>query len=98
MSTSEPGTMPPPSSLSTSVIPREDRSPEMQLMPLRASGLRRSETAVPELRDAFPFGAAGASTIVFHSPQAGQRPIHFALSLPQELQYQSVLVFDAIYL
>jgi hypothetical protein len=33
---------------------------------------------------------------VFHSPQAGQRPIHFELSLPQELQYQTVLAFVAI--
>jgi hypothetical protein len=36
------------------------------------------------------------STMVFHSPQAGQRPIHLLLSLPHEVQYQSDLLFDPI--
>ena len=40
--------------------------------------------------------SAGASTIVFHSPHAGQRPIHLGLSLPQEVQYQSVFAVFAI--
>ena len=40
--------------------------------------------------------AFGSSTIVFHSPQAGHRPIHFALSFPHEVQYQTVLIFVAI--
>jgi hypothetical protein len=36
--------------------------------------------------------------MVFHSPQAGQRPIHFGLSLPHEVQYQTVLTLFAIFL
>jgi hypothetical protein len=36
------------------------------------------------------FSLLGSSTIVFHSPQAGQRPIHLGLSLPQEVQNQTV--------
>ena len=38
----------------------------------------------------------GSSIIVFHSPQAGQRPIHLGLSLPQELQYHTDLFLFAI--
>jgi hypothetical protein len=34
------------------------------------------------------------STIVFHSPQAGQRPIHLEYSFPQEVQYHTDLLFD----
>ena len=33
----------------------------------------------------------GASTIVFHSLQAGHCPIHLELSFPQLLQYHKVL-------
>jgi hypothetical protein len=36
--------------------------------------------------------ATVSSTIVFHSPQAGQRPIHFGLSLPHALQNHTVFV------
>jgi len=31
--------------------------------------------------------------MVFHSPQAGQRPKNWGYSLPQLLQYQTVFVF-----
>lgn len=34
--------------------------------------------------------------MVFHSPHEGQRPIHFGLSLPQEVQNHAVLVLVAI--
>jgi hypothetical protein len=36
------------------------------------------------------------STMVFHSPQAGQRPIHFEYSLPQLLQKNTVFDFVGI--
>jgi hypothetical protein len=36
--------------------------------------------------------ATVSSTIVFHSPQAGQRPIHLGLSLPHALQNHTVFV------
>ena len=32
-------------------------------------------------------------TMVFHSPQAGHRPIHFELSFPHDLQNHTVFVF-----
>ena len=38
----------------------------------------------------------GASTIVFHSPQAGHLPIHLGLSAPQELQNHEVFALVAI--
>ena len=42
--------------------------------------------------DFFPV-ATVSSTIVFHSPHAGQRPIHLGLSLPHALQNHTVFVF-----
>ena len=55
------------------------------------------EAALPLDEEALPPAelSAGASTMVFHSPQAGHLPIHFADSLPQELQYHT-LFFAAI--
>jgi hypothetical protein len=37
-----------------------------------------------------------SSTSVFHSPQAGHCPIHFALSLPQEVQNHAFLTFAMV--
>ena len=39
------------------------------------------------------FGAASCSTMVFHSPQAGQRPAHFGVSLPQAVQKKTLFGF-----
>ena len=53
---------------------------------------RRECAARRAWRDARP-GAADArfsSAIVFHSPQPGQRPCHFGLSCPHELQAKTV--------
>jgi hypothetical protein len=47
----------------------------------------------PETPPPVPDKDLGSSIIVFHSPQAGQRPIHFELSLPQELQNHADFVF-----
>nr|WP_303676783.1 hypothetical protein [uncultured Duncaniella sp.] len=44
----------------------------------------------PSVRDFFS-GRIFSSTIVFHSPQAGQRPDHFGDSAPQLLQNHAVL-------
>jgi hypothetical protein len=33
---------------------------------------------------------------VFHSPQAGHLPSHFALSFPQEVQNHTVLTFAIV--
>ena len=55
----------------------------------------------PKERVALPaagpfFVSDGASTMVFHSPHAGQRPIHLGLSLPHEVQYQTVFTFPCV--
>ena len=43
----------------------------------------------------FPFVSfTMSSTIVFHSPQEGQRPIHLGLASPQEVQTYTVLNFS----
>ena len=60
--------------------------------PPSGTGLR----ARPEAREAAPppradeAGARFSSAIVFHSPQPGQRPCHFGLSCPQEVQAKTV--------
>ena len=38
----------------------------------------------------------GASFMVFHSPHAGQRPIHLDVSLPHAVQYHAVLDLAAM--
>jgi hypothetical protein len=43
------------------------------------------------------FAGAGASTMVFHSLQAGHWPSHLADSCPQLLQKKTVLIFFAIF-
>jgi hypothetical protein len=52
---------------------------------------RRDLLRSPE--ELFAEVALGSSTIVFHSPHAGHLPIHFELSLPQEEQNHTVLLF-----
>lgn len=49
-----------------------------------------------DVPDDLPARSTGASCIVFHSPHAGHRPIHLELSLPHEVQYQTVFDFPAI--
>ena len=41
-------------------------------------------------------GARSSSSIVFHSPQDGQRPYHFGDSQPQDEQTKTVLFLAAI--
>lgn len=49
------------------------------------------------LAEGVSFEDFGSSTIVFHSPHAGQRPIHLGLSFPQDVQYQTVFAFVIIH-
>ena len=92
ISTSEPLTMPPPSRRSTSALPRDTRSSCVVDTSLSASGFReppgtvRAAALLPPVTTSF-------STMVFHSPQAGHRPIHLLYSLPQWLQNHTDLVF-----
>ena len=82
-STSDPGTMPPPSTRFTSVLPRSSR---------RCSLSRMSATRWGRLSGSGPPTAAGtwllpremiSSVKVFHSPQPGHLPSHFGASNPQ---------------
>jgi hypothetical protein len=78
--TIEPGTSPPPRMLSSSPMPvcsRGTRSARTS-----ASGTGRRAAAG---RAASPPPRASSAS-VFHSPQPGQRPCHFAASAPQAEQ------------
>src|SRR5580693_1414587 len=84
--TAEPGTRPPPSTRSSSA------------MPVLARGGGAASPAKPTKATAFPArllgpgrlgpacGVAASSTMVFHSPQASQRPAHFGARAPQPWQ------------
>jgi hypothetical protein len=86
MSTSDPGTIPPPRTRSSSAMP----------VPIRATcsaSTSRNGVGRTALADALPPGppprgaeTLRSSTSVFHSPQPGQRPCHFGLSCPHEEQ------------
>ena len=92
ISTSDPGTSPPPSTRSNSPIPvAEPLHPRC----LDLAERHRRERAAGRARERRLRRRAGAaarfsSAIVFHSPQPGQRPCHFGLSCPQELQAKTV--------
>lgn len=94
----DPGTIPPPRIRSTSLFPMSillSLSTEMSLrgtgldseIPTRAFGLAADEALV--LRDKPSF-------MVFHSPHAGQRPIHLEVSLPHDVQYHTVLTLEGM--
>ena len=98
ISTSEPFTMPPPRSLSTSVNPSDNLFSADESMSFRCSGLLPEAGAEDEMLlflDGFPVTTV-CSAIVFHSPQAGQRPIHLGLSFPQLVQNHIVFSFVPI--
>ena len=80
MSTSEPGTMPPPSTRSNSSMPLRARSSAVSSICVSVlAGAVGAETVL--LRSGPVGGAAGVgscSSILFQAPQDGQRPIHFA--------------------
>src|SRR6266516_1309189 len=85
-STTEPGTMPPPSTKSNSRRPvchRSRRGP-----PPRAD---RRTGGLPDGEARFLSGRpldrpTASSTSVFHAPQESQRPAHFGCSAPQSVQ------------
>ena len=90
----EPGTMPPPSILSISLLQME-----ILLSPLREISLSFTAEDSPFPKNDFSrerelfLLVFGSSTIVFHSPHAGHLPIHFALSVPQLEQNQTLVAF-----
>ena len=99
-STSEPATMPPPSTLSSSLIPVDIRSVSLVLISASFDGsLFPSDTictGAPLPFAVFVF-ATGSSDAVFHSRHAGHCPNHFADSYPHSLQKNAVSLAFAIF-
>ena len=85
ISTSEPGTSPPPSTLSSSPMPVLRRSCRGVATSASATGCTAAldRLAAPPARVACD---RLSSTSVFHSPQPGQRPAQRAVSCPQAEQ------------
>ena len=97
MSTRDPFTIPPPRSLSISELCRVVRLSSVESISLRDRGRDEVPTEFSScLREAWAPVTTFSSTIVFHSPHAGQRPIHFGLSFPHDEQNQTDFVFRAI--
>src|SRR5947207_11235430 len=87
-STTDPGTMPPPSTKSNSRRPVCHRStPGPPPRADRRTGGRADSSdrlsVRPPDRHSFP---TASSTRVFHAPHASHRPAHFGCSAPQSLQ------------
>ena len=94
----EPGTIPPPSTLSSSPIPALIRSS----LSKDTSDRREGSVLLPPLPAApvfteppMPFAVTLilSSTIVFHALQAGHCPVHFADSCPHSWQKNRVVFF-----
>ena len=95
ISTSDPFTMPPPSKRSTSGLPRDRRSSCVVDTSLRGIGRREAPGTLKGAALELPL-TTSFSTMPFHSPQAGHRPIHLEYSLPQWEQNHTDLVFFTV--
>src|SRR5579875_894830 len=87
--TSDPGTSPPPSTRSTSPIPRTTRgasSRDTSVIGVATAGGAAAAARPPTVPPPRDGAGTGSSTNVFHPPQPGQRPSHFADSYPQVWQ------------
>ena len=87
--------MPPPSTRSTSRLPTSILLSSDIGISFReiGFGLLRPTRDLSREGDVF---SRGASLMVFHSPQAGHLPIHLEVSLPQAVQYHTVLTFGGM--
>src|SRR5437660_4518783 len=84
-STTDPGTMPPPSTKSNS------RRPVCQRVNVPPPTADRRTGGLPDgaaclLSERPPARPTASSTSVFHAPQESQRPAHFGCSAPQSVQ------------
>ncbi len=96
MRTSEPGTMPPPSTRSNSSMPDGTRDSSPESIASKGFGLEGLEGSVACSGRPLPGGGASSwrsSARLFHSPQSGQRPSHLELSKPQAWQAKNVRTF-----
>src|SRR6185312_9703603 len=96
MSTSEPGTTPPPRTRSNSSMPDDNRSATTVSMsayncgPAAAARVYRFAASVDTAR----VGSAGrSSTSEFHAPQSAHRPSHFCDCAPHSWQLKTVFAF-----
>src|SRR4051812_17414941 len=96
ISTSEPGTTPPPRTRSNSSIPDDSRSATTVSMsayncgPAAAASVYRFAASVDTARAA---SAGRSSTSEFHAPHSAHRPSHFCDCAPHSWQLNTVLVF-----
>src|ERR1700712_4525379 len=84
ISTTEAGTSPPPSTRSSSARPVLARGGG-SAWPSRPAKVIRPARTLPVLV-ATARGSPTSSMMVFHSPQASQRPLHFECTAPQDWQ------------
>src|ERR1700694_4359935 len=86
--TSEPGTIPPPSTLSSSPMPVLNRRSAAAATSASATGAAAATRAPPPPGPRRPAatGLSASSTNVFHSPQLGHCPAHRRASWPQAEQ------------
>ena len=87
--TREPSTIPPPRSLSISALCRVILASSVESISDRDRGLDDAPGVLSSCFLETPV-TTFSSTIVFHSPHAGQRPIHFGLSFPHDVQNHTV--------
>ena len=84
-STMEPFTSPPPSTRFSSLLGIGMRGSSIALMSLTARGTAFS-LPLRDVAEGLVAASTFSSTMVFHSPQAGQRPVHLAESAPHDEQ------------
>ena len=91
--TSEPGTSPPPSTRSSSPIPVFSRGIRGAWTSDSVTGLTARPAGAPVRAEGprDPPGTATSSLSVFHSPQPGHCPIHFAEEWAQAEQTKRVV-------
>ena len=94
-STSEPLTIPPPSTLSSSEYPVSVLSSSSSDIPDRTDGMT-SRCAIPLIFPCTVCFTTGSSTKVFHCLHSGHCPSHFEDSYPHSLQKKAVFLAFAI--
>src|SRR4051812_25184351 len=99
ISTSDPGTTPPPSTRSNSSMPVERRAETSVSMSSYSRGPAVAASEYREVALAAPApapadaGTARSSTIESHAPHSMQRPVHFAVCAPHCWQLNTTFCF-----
>jgi hypothetical protein len=86
--------MPPPITLSNSAMPVKSLwFPSVSTSASRGTGCLAAVLVAPAVRAALPVFCSNPSSNVFHSPQLGHLPAHFALLYPHSLHINTVFCF-----